>query len=249
MTKIFLAAVDQNATTFLPLIRRLKKCYFNLFSFYYLKSPATLKYFQEISKYSVNTLIDRGAHSFQKGAKVNYDTYLKQYIKFIENYDFDNCLGYFELDVDNIIGVDAVTDMTAELKEVSNKIIPVWHPVRGVKNFKEMCKTEKYVSISGWNNEDIKDKDFHLFVNYAHKHNTKIHGLGLTREKVIRNTSFDSVDSSSWKAPARYGKLNNKKVSKECVNKNDGSFYQYLYLRGMRLQEKYATKEELGDFI
>ena len=245
MTKIFLASIDIHSKYLLPLFNRLNQLYFNLFSFYYLNSPKAKENYLKVTNKSINTLVDSGAHSFQKGTKVNYDKFLKEYINFIEKTDNPKCLGYFELDVDNIIGYDKVLEYRQELEEVSNKIIPVWHKNRGIKDFKEMCREYNYVSISGWKNEDIFDNQFKLFVNYAHHHHSKIHGLGLTRFKVLKSVPFDSVDSSSWTQMLRFRNIDGKYISKEYANTQKHSFEQLCYSKWMKIQREYATPMEL----
>ena len=55
-----------------------------------------------------NFLLDSGAFSYMNGAKVTLsqmDSYIDKYIKFIINYKIKH---YFEIDVDNIFGLDRV---------------------------------------------------------------------------------------------------------------------------------------------
>lgn len=239
MVNIYLASADQHSKFILPLIRKLGYCYYNLFSFYYLSNKTLLKNYLELTDYSINTLVDSGAHSFQKGTKVNFNQFLKDYGKFIQQTDNPKCLGYFELDIDNIVGYDKVLEYRQYLENITDKIIPVWHPNRGIKDFKQMCNDYNYVSISGWANEDIHDKDFHLFVNYAHKKGCKIHGLGLTRIKVLNKVNFDTVDSSSWTAPLRFRTIDKKYISKKYANNKRKQFEQLCYLKGMQQQKQY----------
>ena len=76
------------------------------------------------------------------------------------------------------------------LESVSDKIIPVWHNNRGVEDFIEMCKKYKgkKIAITGFANNDIKDSQYSLFINTAHKYGCKIHILGLYHLTNNRNT-------------------------------------------------------------
>ena len=72
----------------------------NLMSFYYIRKNTDLANF--IKKHSEEVMIDSGAHSFQKGKKVDWLEYTKQYAEFIKMFDDDKVVGYFEMDVDNV---------------------------------------------------------------------------------------------------------------------------------------------------
>ena len=132
-------------------------------------------------------MIDSGAHSFQKGKKVDWIKYTYEYADFIKKFDTPNVVGYFEMDVDNIIGYDKVLELRKILESVSDKIIPVWHKNRGIEEFKKMCQeyAGKIIAITGFKNEDIKDEQYLMFLKYAKKFNCKVHCLGMTRKKYL----------------------------------------------------------------
>lgn len=207
--KIFLSALDKYT------LDELKKSHseilWNLLSFYQIHtgSPANTKLFDDVLNASKEVLIDSGAHSFQKGKKVDWVEYTEKYARFIQANDSDKILGYFEMDVDNIIGYDKVLQLRKILTNVTNKVIPVWHKNRGIEDFKRMCEEYRgrIVAISGFQNEDISDTQFKMFVDYAHRCGCKIHGLGLTRFNVLNEVPFDFVDSASWKLQTSYGKV------------------------------------------
>lgn len=111
---------------------------YNLMSYYYLRKNLNDAYF--IKENSQLVIIDSGAHSFQKGTKVDWVEYTKQYAEFIKEFDEDKVVGYFEMDVDNILGYQKVLELRKILESVSDKIIPVWHKNRGIQDFKDMCK-------------------------------------------------------------------------------------------------------------
>ena len=77
----------------------------NLMSYYYIgKSKFELASF--IRDNSEGILIDSGAHSFQKGKKVDWVKYTHEYADFIRKFDRPNVVGYFEMDVDGIMGCE-----------------------------------------------------------------------------------------------------------------------------------------------
>lgn len=219
------------------------KMKYNLMSYYYIRKKFDLA--ETIRKNSQEILIDSGAHSFQKGKKVNWEEFTKEYADFIKKFDKPNVIGYFEMDVDNIIGYEKVLKLRKTLEKVSNKIIPVWHKNRGIEEFKKMCKQykDKIIAITGFKNEDIKDKQYMMFLKYAKKYNCKVHCLGMTRKKILDKIPFDYVDSSSWKQSGIYGRIDGKgKVTKEFSKVKREVVFLENYKVGMKMQEHYYNK-------
>lgn len=175
---------------------------FALTSYFYLGDNEEL--LELICKKCKRILIDSGAHSFQHGQKVDLDAFVDQYIAFIKkNTDNPQIEGFFEMDVDNVIGYEKVLEYRKKLEAVSNKIIPVWHGNRGVQDYIDMCKkyTGKRISIGAFKGYDIADGSYNYFINTAHHYGCKIHMLGITRMPLIKTLNLgkdDSVDSSSW---------------------------------------------------
>lgn len=248
--KIFLSAIEnaqasgKNAPAVAELlVKQGIKMKYNLMSYFYIKNKIDLASF--IRDNTELILIDSGAHSFQKGKKVDWIEYTKKYMKFIEQFDRSNVVGYFEMDVDNIIGYDKVLELRKMLETVSNKIIPVWHKNRGIEEFKKMCQEYKgkVIAITGFKNEDIKDEQYLMFLKYAKKYNCKVHCLGMTRRKVLDKVPFDYVDSSSWVQSTVFGRIDGKgKVSKEFSKINREAVFIENYKNAMKMQEHYYQR-------
>lgn len=241
--KIFLSAIDKY--TLNELIQRGIKMHWNLLSYYQFRNDIGL--FKKCLAHSNEMMIDSGAHSFQKGKKVDWLAYTKQYAEFIKNNDDPKIVGYFEMDVDNIIGYDNVLKLRKVLTAVSDKIIPVWHKNRGIAEFKAMCQeySGKVVAITGFRNEDIRDEQYPLFLKEAKKWNCRVHCLGMTREKVLEKVPFDYTDSASWKLRTTYGKIRGVKgrVKKGIDVKTGWSqVWAYSYIDAMRQQDKFYEK-------
>jgi len=241
--KIFLSAIE-NGNYDLILQRPLL---WNLMSYYYIKGKYNLAC--EVRDKSELILIDSGAHSFQKGKKVDWDKYTQEYANFIKKFDRENVLGYFEMDVDNIIGYDNVLRLRKVLEKVSDKIIPVWHKNRGINEFKKMCHdySGKIVAITGFKNEDIKDDQYLMFLKYARSCSCQVHCLGMTRKQILDKIPFDYVDSSSWRQNGIYGNIAGKKVSREFSKTHPLEVFLASYLEGMKMQryyQKYWRKYE-----
>ena len=240
--KIFLSAIETgNEKSIEKLVKDVKMKY-NLMSYYYIRNKKDLA--KKIRNNSELILIDSGAHSFQFGAKVNFLEYTKQYAEFIKEFDAPNVLGYFEMDIENIIGYEKVLELRKILEAVSDKIIPVWHPERGIKDFEEMCKkySGKVVAIGGFKGTDIKDEQFIMFLKVARKYNCKVHCLGMTRKKVLDKVPFDFTDSSSWKQQAIRGKIGQRKVSRNFSKTNYNKVIEESYKEAIKMQEHYHHK-------
>lgn len=246
--KVFLSALepkrDKNKEICKMLLDKNIKFKYNLMSFFYIKQrnddiPEIIRDNSEL------IMIDSGAHTFQKGKKVDWIEYTKQYAQFIKKFDRPNVVGYFEMDVDNIIGYDKVLELRKILESVSDKIIPVWHKNRGIQDFKDMCKkyAGKVIAITGFKNEDIKDEQYMMFLKYAKKYNCKVHCLGMTRKKVLDKVPFDFVDSSSWAQSAIFGRIDNRgKVSKQYSKTNRENIFVLNYIENMKMQEYYYQR-------
>lgn len=243
--KIFLSAVEGSAPreALLSIIDKVKFKY-NLMSYYYIKQKNE-EFAIKMRDNSELILIDSGAHSFQKGKHVDWVEYTKEYANFIKQFDRPNVVGYFEMDVDNIIGYEKVLELRKILENVSNKIIPVWHKNRGLEEFKKMCKdyAGKVIAITGFKNEDIKDEQYLMFLKYAKKYNCRVHCLGMTRKKILDKVPFDFSDSSSWLQHTIYGRsLDGRKLPKMKDKEDRKNQYSHNYLLAMKMQEYYYNK-------
>ena len=71
------------------------------------------------------------------------------------------------------------------------------------------CRDYDYVALGGIAAHQIKRREYRYFpwfIDTAHEHGARIHGLGFTFPKLLPKYHFDSVDSSTWLG-AKYGFL------------------------------------------
>lgn len=222
----------------------------HLLSFYY---KGAINNFDVIKRNSKNILIDSGAFSLFSSNKPNdFDDYFKQYLKFVKDKTGEEVIkGFFELDIDSIVGYNKVLEYRQLLEEVSEKIIPVFHLRLGVNEFKKMVHEYDYISIGGIVSKEIDPKHLLPFVQYAHKYNTKIHGLGLTNIKWLKKIPFDSVDSTAWRT-VRFAhtiyfdeenvKLIKKDLPSNFVTKNYRAVDLHSYLEFFKFQEYFEKR-------
>ena len=146
-------------------------------------------------------MLDSGAFTYMGsgGKGVNWDTLIYRYVECIKNNGIDL---FFEMDVDNILGLKEVIKMRNKIESLTGKqCIPVWHRSRGKQSFLDLLKEYKYVAIGGIVKREIKKADYkylHWFIDKAHESGCKIHGMGFTPLKELSQFSFDSVDSKTW---------------------------------------------------
>lgn len=177
-----------------------------LLSYYYIKNKPRI--LEEAKLNNMEVLLDSGAHTLQKGVKVDYETFVDNYIKFINKYS--KYIDYFvELDIENVIGLNKVEEWREKIqKQTKREPIIVWHRERGWNYWKQMCKQYSYIGFSGFvtinGKPEVPDKYIPIFLKEAKKHNTKVHGFGFTKPSLFKYP-FYSVDSTSWLVGARYG--------------------------------------------
>ena len=90
---------------------------------------------------------------------------------------------------------------------IGYQCIPVWHKGRGVDYWKWMCKKYSYIAIGGLVFH-VKKQEYELIrqlVEYAYYRGVKVHGLGFTKTRELKNYKFYSVDSASWVVSATRG--------------------------------------------
>ena len=183
---------------------------FNILESYYMlrESEAFMELLTRCNSY----LIDSGAFTFMQGSHkedINWDEYIEQYADFINRWDVKL---FFELDIETLVGLPEVERLRAKLEKLTNKqCIPVWHIQRGKEYYIRMCEEYDYVALGGLVGKiltgRIPEEIYPWFINTAHKHGAKIHGLGYTSVAGLHKYHFDSVDSTAWLAGNRGGFL------------------------------------------
>lgn len=240
--KIFLSSLENNTAR----ISRITPMKYNLISYYYGRNHE--KRVQEIIWHSSLILIDSGAHTFQKGHHVDWDKYTSEYAAWIKAHDCEKIIGYFEMDVDNVIGYEKVLQLRSVLEQVSDKIIPVWHKGRGIANFQRMCQqySGRIIAITGFKNEDIRDDQYLYFLKYAWSWGCRVHCLGMTRRAILDKVPFDFVDSSTWTQSVLYGRLDGRKLRNAGTIEERRAMrqrqWEASYLSGKQMQEHYEQK-------
>lgn len=181
--------------------------FYKLESFIYISEQGK----KDIHKYK-DFLLDSGAFTYMINAKknakkeVDWEEYIQKYADLINKH---NVKHFFELDIDNVVGLKEVERLRTKLEILTKKkCIPVWHKSRGKQYWIDMTKEYDYVAIGGIVSGEIKGNEYKYFtwlLNEAKKNNCKVHGLGFTNLKGLEKYKFYSVDSTSWLAGNRFG--------------------------------------------
>jgi hypothetical protein len=215
---------------------KLDKKLFVLESFYYVK-PWMYKNIE--TKWDF--LLDSGAFTFMVNASksVDWDEYVSEYAAFINKH---NVKHFFELDIDNVVGLKEVERLRTKLEILTKKkCIPVWHKSRGKQYWIDMTKEYDYVAIGGIVSGEIKKNEYKYFtwlLNEAKKNNCKVHGLGFTNLKGLEKYKFYSVDSTSWLCGNISGSIYRFNGSSLTTSKSTG-----------RLKPKLARENNLNEWI
>lgn len=193
-----------------------------------------------------DVMIDSGAFSLRsqetQSSNIYWD-YVYKYADFIKTHDIKN---FFELDIDNLVGYEEVKRYRKKLEQLTGKQpIVVWHPSRGMEEFVRHCEEYDYVALGGFAGATMKQRNVYknaypYFINTAHKHGSKIHGLGFTSFRDLGRCHFDSVDSTSWLSGCRYG----------LVHKFNGKTLRPVEKpKGMRMNAKNAVVYNFHEWI
>lgn len=157
-------------------------------------------------------ILDSGAYTAianpGRVKSIDWNQYADQYADFIID---TNQRFYFELDIDSIIGTEAVELLRGRIETRTNRpSIPVWHKSRGIAEWHRLTEQYDYVAIGGFVTKEIPANQFKYIIGLlkiAEQNNAKVHGLGFTSTDWLRRLKFYSVDSGTWLVGSRFGNL------------------------------------------
>lgn len=173
-------------------------------TYHAIKKSKNLEWIQ----YCKTFLLDSGAYTYMRSVEdykhLDWDKYIHEYALFILK---NKIKLFFELDIDKIIGHEAVKKLTALLNRLTNtQCIPVWHRSRGIDEWHRMIEQYKYISLSASGNngssEWTRSPQGYAVMNkmnqMAQKKGVKVHALGFTDIEILHKIPFYSVDSTAW---------------------------------------------------
>lgn len=179
---------------------------FNRLSSFYGISKKEIPF---IPRYN-NFMLDSGAFTFMKSKtnKINWEQYIEDYGRFVVEH---NIKYFFELDIDNIVGITEVERLRHRLESITQRqCIPVFHKSRGKEYWIKMTKEYRYVSIGGIVTREIKPKEYYIFdwfIREASRNGAVVHALGFTNLKPEIRFPFHSGDSTYWLYGNQWGRI------------------------------------------
>lgn len=190
-----------------------------LMSYHYVQSKhlSFQKRFEGLE--SIRLFIDSGAHTYQNDIKYQettveeWEKHLQGYLRWAEkNRDYIFAIASF--DFENLVSPETVDRWNKEYFEpfMLRTGIPVcfvWHQ-NSHNSWEYYCKRYPYVGFSSVNTEGVaidlneyKDK-----LKVAEKHDSVVHGFGMTRTSMLTELPFYTSDSTTWLVGLQYGEVN-----------------------------------------
>lgn len=156
---------------------------------------------------STEVLLDSGAYTFNKedskateeqamALAINYMSFVRQ--------NLDRLSGVTEFDA--LILGEKWIEATREdfYGDLGGKFIPVWHSLTGQAELNRLA--QKYGRV-GILQDAFDDEDYEGALQSLAADGIRLHGIGMTRTRSMRQVAWDSVSSTSWLSPIQYGDL------------------------------------------
>ncbi|WP_371793846.1 hypothetical protein OIE91_11305 [Streptomyces albidoflavus] len=100
---------------------------------------------------------------------------------------------------------------TAALHDAGHPVLPTFHVGTPWSVLEDLCARHPYIALGGMVPHSASPKPVMRWLvrafAIARHHGTRFHGFGQTAHTANVNLPFYSVDSSSWTASTRYGRL------------------------------------------
>lgn len=137
-----------------------------------------------------------------------------------QEYTNDELMGiadhYYSWISDNIDHIELYTEFDAlqlgrnfiegrrdKLREVEyDKFLPIWHGDEGLDALRDLADTYGRVGIL---QTSIQGRDIVPLLSRMGRSGTKLHGLSMTKPDVMKAIPWESVSSTSWLSPMKYG--------------------------------------------
>jgi hypothetical protein len=158
--------------------------------------------------YPGDIFFDSGAYTFNRpdSAMEFEDAYetAARYMNFIqENIGKLDLVSEFDA---NQLGKDVIEEMRGNFYNTlpPEKFMPIWHPDDGREELEKLCSTYQIVGVSQ-NDIHGDTANVPIFSQMISRYGVRLHGVGITSKKLLEAVKWDSVSSTSWLSPAKYG--------------------------------------------
>ena len=230
-----------------------------LMSFHYLQNSKEPLSVRLKDHEDIRLFIDSGAYTYWCDPKYAektvdfWEKHLQNYLKWAEK-NKDHIFAIASFDYENLVGGEKVLEWNEKYLEpfMLRTGIPVcfvWHE-NSARDWEYYCKRYPYVGFSSTNTngEILSMQDYLDKLQIAEKHDTLVHGFGMTRTSMLPQLPYYTVDSTSWKMGFMYGQLafwNGKKV--QMVRKDEFETKAFKYIRTYDIDPP-LDEEKLKDY-
>ena len=150
--------------------------------------------------------LDSGGYSFNKeGSELTEDDAMEMASKYmafvVQNIDRIEMVSEFDA---LILGPDWLKAMREDFwnDAAPGKFLPIWHEESGHDELEELASSYSRIGILA---KDIDDKMLPLLRDIVGRYGTSLHGVSMTKMDVMAWDVWDSVGSTSWLSPSKYG--------------------------------------------
>ena len=159
-------------------------------------------------KHGVDLVVDSGAFTTESsGKQMDHDAYLewlvihKDALTFALSYDV---IGDHKASRRNHeIAEDRIGDLV--------RLLPTFHLGSPMEELERLCRSYDFISIGGAVPFALQVRHLNATLGHIHRvaadHGTRLHGLGMTGNRVIHKFPWWSVDSSRWTSVCRFPRI------------------------------------------
>lgn len=154
----------------------------------------------------VSVFLDSGAYTLNKATDTHTPDEIEEiwdhYQDFV-NLNLDHLNLVSEFDVLNM-GLEWVEEQREVFwdKIPKEKFLAVWHPVWGLPYLNEMASRYEVIGIP---ETSMEGRNLRPTLNALAAKGIRLHSVGSTKIEEMQNINWDSVASTSWTSPQRYG--------------------------------------------
>lgn len=161
------------------------------------KFPDTTNVMVDAGAFTVNKGVDLGTLSADEltGIATGYEAFISANIGRVDLFTEFDALP---------LGIDWINQRRDDFYSGYRDLcVFVWHAEFGLDVLEQMAQQYKHVGVL---QTALGDRDIIPVLNMlAAKYNTKLHGLAMTKKSIMREVNWESVGSTSWTSPMRFG--------------------------------------------
>ena len=161
------------------------------------KFPGDQNLFVDSGGYSANNAAEKRTVAGWKAYSLTYQDFITHNIDRIEFCSEFDCL---------VLGQEWIQEQRSLFYDhlPREKFLPIWHPQTGFGELERLAQEYERVGIS--ESAILSAGNIAPRLNgLIQKYGVLVHGLSMTKPDEMRNIKFDSVASTSWISPMKYG--------------------------------------------